>query len=69
MHAGRLATSKHQAEEAYQHADRHNSAACRHDHARHGVAHQQHKAIRIRPPKLADKRTQRHDGGGKIHDR
>ena len=24
---------------------------CRHDNARHGVAHQQHKAIRIRPPK------------------
>ena len=69
MHAGRLATSKHQAKEAYQHADRHNSAACRHDNARHGVAQQQHKAIRIRSPELADKRTQRHDGGGKIHDR
>jgi len=69
MHAGRLAASKHQAEKAQQYAKRHDAGARRHDDARHGVAHQQHKAIRIRPPKLADKRTQRHDGGGKIHDR
>ena len=69
MHAGRLTTGKHQAEEANQHAKRHNAGTHRHDNARHGIAHQQHKAIRIRPPELADERTQRHDGGGKIHDR
>ena len=69
MHAGRLAASKHQAEEDRQHAKRHDTAAHCNDNARHGVTHQQHKAVGIWPPKLADKRTQRHDGGGKIHDR
>ena len=69
MHAGRLATREHQAEKTDEHAKRHDSGAHRNDDARHGVTQQQHKAIRIRSPELADKRTQRHDGGGKIHDR
>lgn len=69
MHAGRLATSKHQAEETHEHAERHDTAARRNNDTRRSIAHQQHKAIGVWPPKLADKRAQRHDGGGKIHNR
>ena len=54
MHAGRLATSKHQAEETHEHAERNDTAARRNNDARQRIAHQQHKAIGIWPPKLAD---------------
>ena len=69
MHAGRLATSKHQAEETHERAERHDTTARRNNDTRRSIAHQQHKAISVWPPKLADQRAQRHDGGGKIYDR